>query len=103
MDNTSAANADKASAASSFSPTKWVAGLLGRQAPVAAATGPTEATANDAEDYVPITAAGVAAAYARKDQRAAPATTPLPISANEESACAAGTSTTTNNDDDVEQ
>ena len=32
----------------------------------------------------------VAAAYARKDQRVAPATTPLPISANEESACAAG-------------
>ena len=32
----------------------------------------------------------VAAAYARKDQCAAPATTPLPISANEESACAAG-------------
>jgi hypothetical protein len=45
----------------------------------------------------------VAAAYACKDQRAAPATTLLPISANEESACAAGTLTTTNNDNDVEQ
>ena len=32
----------------------------------------------------------VAPAYARKDQRAASATTPLPISAYEESACAAG-------------
>ena len=36
----------------------------------------------------------VAAAYARKDQCAAPATTPLPISANEESVCAAGSCAT---------
>ena len=81
MDNTSAANADKkASAASSFSPTKWVAGLLGRQAPVAAATGPTEATANDAEDYVPITAAAasISAAAAARTTTAATATLPPP-------------------------
>lgn len=60
MDNTSAANADKASAASSWSPSKWVAGLMGREAPVvAAATAPTEATADDVngDDYVPITTA----------------------------------------------
>ena len=68
MDNTSAANADKASAASSWSPTKWVAGLMGRDA---AATAPTEATADGVDpedDYVPITAAAAsisAAAAAR--------------------------------------
>ncbi len=38
MDNTSYTNANKASAASSWSPSKWVAGLMGREAPVAAAT-----------------------------------------------------------------
>ncbi len=68
-DNTSAANADKASAASSsWSPSKWVAGLMGRgEAPVAAATSPTE----DAEDYVHITAAAASISTAAAARAAA--------------------------------
>ena len=79
MNNTSADNTDKASAASSWSPSKWVAGLMGREAPIAAATAPTtEATTDDAvdpeDDYVPITAAAAsisASAAARTTAAAA--------------------------------
>ena len=61
MDNTSAANADKASAASLWSPSKLVAGLMGREAPVVAATAPTEATADDVNGVDPATSISAAA------------------------------------------
>ena len=80
MDNTSTANANKASAASSWSPTKWVAGLMGRGAPIAAATTPTEATADNSngvdpdDDYIPITLAAASISAAAATARTTAAT-----------------------------
>jgi hypothetical protein len=82
MENASAPNANKASAASSsWSPSKWVAGLKGRAAPPVAATAPTEAIADNSngvnpdDNYIPITlaAASISAAAATARTTAAAA------------------------------
>jgi hypothetical protein len=93
MDNTSTANTNKAFAASSWSPSKWVAGLMGREAPIAATTAPTaDATADDAvnpkDDYVPITAAAASITFAAAAARTTAAT------ANSITAAAAATTAT---------
>ena len=64
MDNTSGTNADKASVASSWSPSKWVAGLMGRQEPVAATANAVDATTSATAAAASTAAAATAAAAA---------------------------------------